>query len=890
MAYYAEPEEITGYALDAEDSFWQICLPQATRNLFKDPGFETGIVPVNGTILTGGMLGRHSLQSAFSVNASAMFLNVTFTAEVTAIHTVSAHVRFAVAPFVRTMRIRVIDEGPNPDVEISGEFHVVQKRNGWVRLTHTTRSPLTAGVQYTMQVSCSNMSSLQFFQVDCIQAEALPYATTYVDGDMAIYAPEAASEYYWEGTPYNSVSVRTNRTRTGGKLVSLQDYGFRTLSIGGLGLVPVEREVQRRSLRFNRSNNFAAGTRELAITGTLYGTTFSELSHKRVEFMNLFSPSTQVIEDDPILLRIQLNEVDEPVDLMVRYVDGMEGEITNKHQQRISLRLTAIENPYLQGTYQTVVCNQLAGNNLTQVLVKNLDTGAWTPYRYNAATEGQINDIYLDDNGDVYVCGSMTSVVHKMTDLGDEGATNVGSNLILRGGGATCMATTRIAGDLWIAVGGQLTIGTTEVAVAIWRASTNTWVTVLTQAQIGTNGIINDLAFINNVLYVGGKFVATVANNAPALISVVILRDSGLSFGYAQPVVLNSGAEVTALYATPNAKLYIGGLWTTTAYVGQSQVLLEENVVSGETKSVLPPLSAPGKFQQTANQIVVDQKNTVYLLIYSTNGRHYLIYPGQNGSNLLDVGLAYEDWSSNSYNIQTHVAGNGFSSMAIDRLNRMYISGPVISSDTDALFNVPVMRNSVVSRVWSHNFKLQTTPLDAYYRSMTFASGANRRYPLAAKGSQLAVATHRDANNNVIWGVPTQVNNTGSQHADATLLITGFGHFIALWNWTTGEQLVLQQPISLLDKSALTPTPEPFSMIGERVMVMLRNNQYMYRYLDVADAIWLPVPVNTAGTTQNALRLAPGVNSITVYMGRGNASYGLQVSPLLVWRTQHGAL
>lgn len=980
MTYYSEPTEVTGYALDTDDSFWEVCIPHATRNLVADPSFEGFSVPNIGSVITtDAMLGISCASSALS--AGTQRVRIPFTTEVAGTHTVSAHVKLNASQASRPFNIQIRD---SLGAVLSTKQITVAGTGKWIRIVLVSSQPLLATTSYFIEVNCS----IQFV-ADCFQAEALPYATTYVDGDLGIYMPDAMNSYYWDGLQQNSTSVRLDNTRTGGKLVSLADYGFRTLGISGLGHVPIQREVERTTSGRNRPSSFSVTERPITITGNIYGNTFEEINKKRRKIIDLFSPLKLGELDDPILLRVRLNETEIPLDLMVRYADGLESEITNRHQQSLQIRLTAIENPYLSGNYNSKQFPALAQRNNVQAMVKNLETGEWTPYNYQVdmsastgAYRGRINDLFLAPNGDLYACGSMTFLVHKLKVAADgenfstpsftyvgrfssannqsrltfsslaqtsliasmDAVTNkmrvaqqkfidgdlvyitgastwetmevIDNGISVSGGfeytvnrnldgggadswasgsnvqsnnGAEMMDATYILGELYIAVAGKLRVRTDGAdytcSVAVWRSSTNTWTGLLLadNSDPFVNGSVYSIAFFRNNLYIGGKFAFAISTTTyRALAGYEIINNT-----WFRPITFtNNNDEVNSLYVHSDMKLYIFGEWTL-QNTGSSNRLISQSLGNLEIVSVLPSLvsaSSGGPLYPTnVTQILFDNNNKINLLENLGQGAHALFSPGKEAPSLaagLIVESGYSDWSYNYFAVQG-ISGTSqaISFMAKDANNNIYLSGPILNTDLVLQPNFPSFRNNLISRVWNRSGALSETPLDAYHQSTSLAR--RMYYPIQANHKSIAVASNMEGSN-LYYAVPIEVVNDGSVPVQATLQISARCRFAGFWNWTTQEQLVLKEPISLINS-------------GQRIVVFQKDNQFVYSYVleaavasSVTNAAPIPVPINPSGTTSNALMLRPGKNYVTLFFGKVSDAVNPSNNPQIVWRNQHG--
>lgn len=885
MTYYREPNPVTGYSLDADNGFFQVCVPQATRNLILNPSFETGTHSnIQGTISSESMLGFYGLRSVVAGSSTRMY--VTFTTEDAGTYTISNYIKKTINE-EKTFILELYDS--TPSARFSRQSFVINKTNEWVRISSTINN-LLENTTYT--IVCSSTGT-DFFYADCFQAENLPYASTYVDGDLGIYLKDSQNAYYWEGLQNQSVSVRSQNTRTGGRLISLSEYGFRTTSVSGLGHVPIERNVSRSITGQNTVNSFFTGTRNISITGNIFGETFQELNRKRKDLISLFSPLASPVVDDQILMRIQLDESSDPFDLLVRYENGLEGEITNKHQQSFQISLSAIENSCLLGKYKTAVVPLLSTQNNIQAMTKNLETGEWTPYNYQTPTggaRGDIKSIFLSPNGDLYACGTMSHSVHKLKVVAPgentvvtTSATRVGNNL---SGTAKKITGTYIDNELYLAVCGTITANISG-AVAFWRASTNTWTTIFT---VKTEETVKDIVFYQNRLFICGDFTYLsvykgIAEYNFATSSVVSPTINKLSF-------TDDGTDITSLFVHSDQKLYLAGLWTK-SIIGGSDRLASYDLTTYELASVMPVLLPSSKngpvYPYDVDQIFLDKNNSVYIVDNlggnALNGQAFYGV-GKNAASVSSGGYSEtgnSDWSYNLMIMAGLSSDEQISHFANDKLNRIYFAGPLFSTDNIQQSQNVSFKNRILSRLWSRNGFMQQSPFDAYHTALS--TTAEDIYDISINNNTIAVSTNMESNY-LYYSNPLQINNNSEYPSEIMLQISGDCSFVGFWNWTTKQQIVLSYPLKIF-------SPSSVQAAQHKIVVFYDKNQYWYRTINnqfnsVIDNASNNVllPINISATTPNALMLQPGINYVTLFYERGAADPHVQHR--IFWQEQYG--
>lgn len=516
------PEEVTGYAFDAEDSWWSVIIPEASENLLEDPSFEYSedvldhYFPVfweSETLMTNAAVGATGGRRVLRLEVDPGGANATLTSldqiQITpGAYTFSLDIYCTHIGWTLEIRMRI-------DTQLQKRVSIPITRTGWYRYEMTHVFGASGSLSVELASEAINTGS-GFIYTDRWQVERKAYSTTYFDGDSVGWNdPRPGYSYFWRGKAGDSTSLRRATTGSGGRIVPLTDYGFQTTAIIGLGMAPVEQINTELDDGSEVPEGVITRARDFTVTGLVGGCAFPELNRKRNELIKLLRPNNTP-DQEPLILRYAVrdlagNVIGDWLDIICAYSAGLEGSWNNLYQETIGIQFHASQ-PYPREIidsasditlYKTLVGNRIVFRDETYDYI-NLGVGT------NSAP-AQINDAAFTDLGDPVIVGSFTQIAGDtvsniatwVDSLGQwlSPPESSGFNDQIR-----CIETSRNV-DGWIGVGGDFTdiegmqvrrFALADPAGAPWQ-----------EPGAGLDGIVYDLTrTIDGMWWVGGAFSA----------------------------------------------------------------------------------------------------------------------------------------------------------------------------------------------------------------------------------------------------------------------------------------------------------------------------------------------------------------------------------------------
>lgn len=725
--YFEEIEAPTSYALDAARSWWSYVVPEESINLLPNPSWE---YTYDANTTHGAKYGMKCRTASFSQ---------TFVPTDYGIHTFSAY--FMVASGIQSGNSTCYMQALDKDSNVIGSKLVsVAPDSKWHR--HDIQFRIAgSSVGYSCTVRLYTVTGS--LASDAWQCEMKQYATTYFDGDMGLYYPYAKDHYTWLGEPHNSQSMRSAKTRSGGRVYSFGEQKFRVTAVTGLSAPENEITTISTATGNRRVRNVIPGAREVTIAGSIYGETPELMLERQRTLLRQLGRNSK----EPLLLRCSINGADE-YELRCHFVGETTGELNNLHQRKMALSFVAHEDADWYGEQVEQLGSGYIDDQTNPIFFTlDLDTGAYTypadvtpdmggtvvavDYGYDnlfywVTTEGYVKRLNAD----------MT-----ITDLtGDLGAATL-----------TCISVSKYA-PLEIVVGGS---------VLKRSGGSGTW-TVLGS---GTNGTVNAVLYHHGVYWIGGNFT-TVGSAPHSYPYLAVYWHTNMWLRPSTAIQSTSGGGITAIGLSSDRKVVVSGKWSDGTVVRYYDVF-NENIGSTQyTTAQLAQIDSPPP--TGAYSIVrLDGETSISIGAVDTNTYRIVRFVG-DGYETDDFDTYY---SSSKPGI---AAWNG----------NVYVSGIQQSAEG---------YQCVLHTVNPKNISGEHVMLPLVRTNSTSATGAT---PVAINKSGLLLVILPGTTATYSFAQPVELSNNYDKNANAILTI-GAQSIFSIYNWTTGKRAVFLQPIRM---------------------------------------------------------------------------------------------
>lgn len=350
------PQLVTGYALDPQGGEFAILYPLALRNLIYEPSAEVTIADYNavgGTVAQSADWQAHGAYSvkvtpAAGVNDGTYYYNALIVLTASAWHAFSFKFKgpggFKYKAYFATAAGAQLGTAIN--------FTATGKTQ-WIRDIVYYE---TAALARRLYIVKDNSANVQPFYVDGLQLEQREFSSTYGDGDQVGFVV-GREDFYWEGTPHASPSVRLAACRAGGKVVKLKSIGFNLTAIIGLGLSGLLPQYDSLGTGGSLYNGTLLGDHLFSLVGAVTGV-WPELDATRQAFIDLIEPDL-VTPDQPVRLLYSPRGCDDDedgnplqIDCVPEPGDGLAMRRDNLAQERVSLTFRACLPVTAQSQFQ----------------------------------------------------------------------------------------------------------------------------------------------------------------------------------------------------------------------------------------------------------------------------------------------------------------------------------------------------------------------------------------------------------------------------------------------------------------------------------------------------------------------------------------------------------
>lgn len=404
-----------GYVLNPKMGLFSVILPVASTNMIINPSIERDVANYAAASL-GVTLERTDEQQrwgAYSLKttpSSATTSGVYYGAGLAFVEgtTYTASIYFLGQPG-RQYRMFFSEDLLTPGNPI-GTILPIRGTGRWQYryLTYTETTTATRRVYITKNGGSETLP----FYTDGWQVEALPYPTTYFDGDMVGFVKNI-NDFLWTGAPHASTSTRSATTRAGGRVVNLNAYRFALLGILGLGFGPVINVAQPYVL-IGGSNyqRTVPQDRIFSLAGQLDADTPQHLKQLRTNLEDAFDVNLTGIQQ-PFILRYQDYKDDEeasyPLDIPCEYVDGLGGNVDNDYAERVGITFVS-HLPYAQSAYNAGVQLDFADTVAdANGILQRTPNGDWRALG-TGILSGNVNAMVRGLDGKIYIGGDFGSV------------------------------------------------------------------------------------------------------------------------------------------------------------------------------------------------------------------------------------------------------------------------------------------------------------------------------------------------------------------------------------------------------------------------------------------------------------------------------------------------
>lgn len=470
---------------------YSVIVPEAGTNLILNPSAETT-----------GNFGNHNSGTASRITTYARFgdycyqvatgaidrgMTLTVAALTNAIHYFTFYARGNAA---NTLQVSADASTYNAVTAIGGAT------GGWVRY----------GVSLPA-AQCNGSTSIiirdtvsETFYVDGAMLQLLAYATTYIDGDQG-------SLYKWTGLRHGSTSTRDAQDRSGGREMDFDtDYGIQVAeSSTGQGMPPQSLNVLAQALlaggAFQSSKD---QTRRLDLRLRIPGASLANLHARRQDLIDLLK-STRVRGNQPVVIGYSGSLSGTKVYGAFRYAGGLEFTTPLGATETPSVRLVAVD-PYWYEDNRETASLDFQDSISSSAYANRRENGQWLAL--GSGFNSSVLAIKVDEQrGRIYFAGSFTTAngvtVNRIcywngtTFVAMDGGTN----------GTVSGIAIAANGDVWIC-GSFTTVGSGAAAtkgLARWNLSAGTWTAF--NESTGSFAAVNSIAIDSTgKVYIGGEF------------------------------------------------------------------------------------------------------------------------------------------------------------------------------------------------------------------------------------------------------------------------------------------------------------------------------------------------------------------------------------------------
>lgn len=506
------PGVVGDYPLD-QLGWFSVVMPKEATNLIANPSFETDTnlwtVVSSATLAKVATYQRRGAYSLSITPNSASGSGTYYALSLTANLLYSFSLDLYGVPGVQ-YQITLADT--SAVAQTTFKQLTVYGKGRWERLTIKGTVGSTATYRLYIQKLGSSVAP---FYVDGVQGE-LGEPSTYFDGDSRGFVV-GQNAFYWVGTPHASVSFRSGQTRAGGTLVKLSDLGFVLLTIVGLGHAPLSNIAS--PLGYLDGALYQNTRREpltFTLIGALSGSNLRELHRARSGLIQAFDPELIGIKQ-PLILQYQYGDdcdelSGETLNITCNYQSGLEGNLSNFYQERIPLQFQMFL-PWIAGDGSQAETLDSVTQASGDFAARRGTDGLWSALATFGGVNKSVHKIAIDKaHGRVYFGGAFTLINTILTVNGIAYLDLVDNTFHAMGSGTVGVANGQVEdividanGDVWIGGGFDTVGGSATTGLARYNRVANTWTAFPITTTTFTSIYALAIDFQGN-LFGGGNF------------------------------------------------------------------------------------------------------------------------------------------------------------------------------------------------------------------------------------------------------------------------------------------------------------------------------------------------------------------------------------------------
>lgn len=761
---YQLPDNPTSHQLDnPEEGFWSIVVPQADKNYFFNPSVES-IQALQISTFTHGFTFSEVVKSSDHASHGFYSLKVVPDLEEDEIqmhffespvgwHRVSFDLYASIG---QQFTLEITASGGTP---IYARQEIVPQKEGWQRYSIRFYQPSVQTLGYVARLE-NHENNVGAFYLDGLHVGDVDAEFTYFDGDFQEDSFDSNPyAFTWKGQPHLSISSVSGRVHKTGKIVNLDELGFITTAIVGLGMIDPELDLVSLSDGEEISKGSIVHGKDFSIVGRIYAPTPRELAQKRQSLINYLN----ILNSHSGLLTLGYQPSwGKRLWMTCSFVGGLAGNTNNHHQDNLELRFRLFNGKVYEEFGDVAALGTNISISTAGLAYRNSNTGEWiTPG--GGAANGVVNAAVVMDDGSLVVGGAFTSIggVSARRIAHYDPSTGVWSEFDDGFNGEVLVITKYNGSAVYSMVAaGSFTAngpGTTPMArIAIY----NTNLGFFQELGDGLNNTVRDVKVApNGIVYAVGDFTQTGgAGLARSFVKFNELTDALWVNLIATSI---TGGFPTTLELSPdNSKVYIGGGFSAINGDTTLRCVAQWNIASTSFTAMESGLSAQ------VNDLAMAPDGYLYMV------GDFLLTGGGTARQMRRIarwnGSSFEEIGGGEINVVMH-------RLAFDRRGNLYVTG---ASNEDGNYDSVSTTNLFQwnGAAWvSSNVRSASSSTPALGQVLVLADGT--------------LVLTKGGSTDVKLSAHTTVTCEATADTPVCLTVVGSAYVHRISNWTTGQHI-----------------------------------------------------------------------------------------------------